>query len=191
MLASAEKLLRALYTSSAAAPAPAEEEAESAPAGDTTFPADLAALFKAPSSAGAVAAAALLSDIEPRLQVSRNDVDGPSRHTKAQSGPALLVSMTDTDEDNSLVCSENRFYGRGADFGGVVELIDLVACTVDREPHCQRRQRQRLQPPDRPHRARPDTGGRDRECLRGADESPAAPAPPAVRHMWTRRTQKA
>ena len=130
VLSSAETLLETLYAGALApAAAPAGEVAPSPPPAATSFPHELAILFKAPTSATAAAGVAGARGVEPRLYVSRNDVDGPARNTKDESGAALLVAMLDTEEDNSLVCSDNRFSGR-APAGSTVGLVNLLSCAV-------------------------------------------------------------
>jgi hypothetical protein len=132
-LKDAQTLLGSLYASPpAAAPTPATTAPVSTTTGATAaaeLPTPLASLFRATSSARASAPVqAIVEPPEPRLELTGNDVDAFGDDPEAASGPALIVAMLDDSASNSVVCGDNRLYGRVT--GSTVNLLNVAACTV-------------------------------------------------------------
>jgi len=142
LLDNALTVLRALYSGSAVpapapdptptpapAPTPSPVPGTAARAAAVELPTELANLFTTASRSRTVAPVQVLAQaLEPRVELSRNDVDAFADDSDATSGTALIVAMLDSTVDNSVVCGDNRLYGRVT--GSTANLVNLAACTV-------------------------------------------------------------
>ena len=79
------------------------------------------------SKAGELVAADPGTALEPRLEVTANQIDAVI--ASSDSGVGLLVLVADTEHDNSIVCSHNRIRSRVAS-GATVALWDVLQCAL-------------------------------------------------------------
>ncbi|HEY7397610.1 MAG TPA: DUF6519 domain-containing protein [Gaiellaceae bacterium] len=138
VLEAAGTLFQRIYTAAAEdvapeptpEPSPAPGPASKEGAVKIAYPKELTALYHSAASvskAGELVAADPGTALEPRLEVTANQIDAVI--ASSDSGVGLLVLVADTEHDNSIVCSHNRIRSRVAS-GATVALWDVLQCAL-------------------------------------------------------------